>query len=458
MPSSASVIVAAWPTVFVSPVGPVTLDVGQSQTFTAAPTGGSGAINYQWYLDGSTPVGTDSSTYSFNESVGSYFITCKVTDSASNAVTSPASNAASVIVNSALAVPIVTSTFDLVDQGQTINLTSSPVTTGTSPYAYQWLEWAPNGTYATVGSNSASFSFVSSRTTTTGNWSFILQITDNAGAVVNSEAVSVTVNPAPTISASASSGGSISPSGSISINYGSSQTFTITANTGYYIVNVDVNGSSVGAVNSYTFDNVQNAYTISATFAPKPTPSPSPTATPTPTPSPSSTIAPTSAINTTPNPTAAPTSSDASASKATPSPTDPSNATPIPSEASTIVPTQTQPQSLQQNTIHGIAAAAAIVAIAGALFVIKKPRKPTVKKPDAKKELAQEEKVQAKEEAPLVEEKISAKKTAKARKNVKKTASSKRVPAKEIVAKKRVTKPGAKSKTSNKVKRDENFE
>jgi hypothetical protein len=106
---------------------------------------------------------------------------------------------------------------------------------------------------------------------------------------------SFTVNP--TISASAGAGGSISPTGIVSVNYGGSQSFTITANPSYYIVDVTVNGSSVGAVSSYTFTNVQAAYTISATFAPTPTPSPSPTPTPTPAPTP------------TPKPTATPTPS-----------------------------------------------------------------------------------------------------------------------------------------------------
>ena len=73
------------------------------------------------------------------------------------------------------------------------------------------------------------------------------------------------------ITASAGAGGSISPSESISVNYGGTQTFNITAKTGYYIVDVRVNGSSVGAVSSYTFNNIEAAYTISATFALAPT-------------------------------------------------------------------------------------------------------------------------------------------------------------------------------------------
>jgi hypothetical protein len=69
-----------------------------------------------------------------------------------------------------------------------------------------------------------------------------------------------------TITASAGSGGTISPSGIVSVAYGSSQTFTITPNTGYHIADVKVDGSSVGAVTSYTFTNVIANHTIEAQF------------------------------------------------------------------------------------------------------------------------------------------------------------------------------------------------
>ena len=69
------------------------------------------------------------------------------------------------------------------------------------------------------------------------------------------------------ITASAGPGGSISPSGFVSVNSGASQTFTIAANTGYQISTVTVDGSSLGAVSSYTFSDVTAAHTISATFA-----------------------------------------------------------------------------------------------------------------------------------------------------------------------------------------------
>ncbi len=70
-----------------------------------------------------------------------------------------------------------------------------------------------------------------------------------------------------TITSSAGSNGSISPSGSRSVNYGGSQAYTITAATGYHVASVLVDGTSVGAISSYTFSNVTANHTISASFA-----------------------------------------------------------------------------------------------------------------------------------------------------------------------------------------------
>jgi len=68
-----------------------------------------------------------------------------------------------------------------------------------------------------------------------------------------------------TISVQAGVGGSISPESS-EAEKGSSITFTITADTGYEISSVFVDGVDVGAVSSYTFENVSKAHTISASF------------------------------------------------------------------------------------------------------------------------------------------------------------------------------------------------
>src|SRR5581483_1246917 len=69
-----------------------------------------------------------------------------------------------------------------------------------------------------------------------------------------------------TITASAGSGGTISPSGAVNVNQGSSQTFTITPNSGFAVSSVTVDGTNVGTVSTYTFSNVQANHTISAAF------------------------------------------------------------------------------------------------------------------------------------------------------------------------------------------------
>ena len=75
-----------------------------------------------------------------------------------------------------------------------------------------------------------------------------------------------TVN-AYTITATAGENGSISPSGEFTVTAGEDQTFTITPDRGYHIQDVLVDGVSVGAVSSYTFEAVAENHTITATFA-----------------------------------------------------------------------------------------------------------------------------------------------------------------------------------------------
>ena len=69
-----------------------------------------------------------------------------------------------------------------------------------------------------------------------------------------------------TIEATAGAGGSISPSGNVSVREGGDQTFTITPDKGYAVSNVKIDGKSIGAVKSYTFENVSRAHTIEVIF------------------------------------------------------------------------------------------------------------------------------------------------------------------------------------------------
>jgi hypothetical protein len=68
------------------------------------------------------------------------------------------------------------------------------------------------------------------------------------------------------ITASSGEHGSVLPNGVISVNYGSSQSFSISPDTGYHILDILVDGSSVGAVSSYNFTNITSSHTIVASF------------------------------------------------------------------------------------------------------------------------------------------------------------------------------------------------
>ena len=69
-----------------------------------------------------------------------------------------------------------------------------------------------------------------------------------------------------TIKATVGVNGSISPSGDVSVREGRDQTFTITPDKGYAISNVKIDGKSIGAVKSYTFENVSRTHTIEVVF------------------------------------------------------------------------------------------------------------------------------------------------------------------------------------------------
>ena len=106
------------------------------------------------------------------------------------------STVATVKVNSALSAPSVSASPDTVDLGQSSTLASSAVTTGTSPYTYQWFSEAPgNSSYTPIsGATDVNYTLAPSTFTAAGNWSFMLQLTDITGATVNSTAATLSVN------------------------------------------------------------------------------------------------------------------------------------------------------------------------------------------------------------------------------------------------------------------------
>lgn len=101
-----------------------------------------------------------------------------------------------------------------------------------------------------------------------GTYCIKAQVQDNQGATSGwSGCHNITIAlKTYTITATAGVHGSISPSGSISVEQGSERTFSIYPDPNYQVLNVTVDGSSLGTVTSYTFNNLNRDHTISASF------------------------------------------------------------------------------------------------------------------------------------------------------------------------------------------------
>ena len=99
---------------------------------------------------------------------------------------------------------------------------------------------------------------------------------EGVATVKNYYTLQVEVDEVRVITATADEHGKIDPAaGTVTVPKGESKTFTITPDSGYHIKDVLVDGKSVGAVSTYTFENVVDNHTIHATFARKHTPTPS---------------------------------------------------------------------------------------------------------------------------------------------------------------------------------------
>ena len=123
-----------------------------------------------------------------------------------------------------------------------------------SNYRFDGWTSSNGGSFADASSASTTFTMPAADTTITAAWSYI-----GGGGGSSYDYY--------TITASAGTGGSISPSGSVSVREDTDKTFTITPDSGYHISDVLVDGKSVGAVTSYTFEDVQKKHTIEAVFA-----------------------------------------------------------------------------------------------------------------------------------------------------------------------------------------------
>ncbi len=176
---------------------------------------------------------------------------------------------------------VTTCTFSNVTANHTISASFTSSTAITSPTTYSITSSADAyGAISPAGSVSVNSGASQSYTITpSANYKVSTVLVDgvSVGAVTSYTFSSVAANHtiaasfAPvsstyTISASAGSGGSISPSGIVQVQNGASKVFTMKPNRKYSVAEVLVDGSSVGAVTSYTFSGVQANHSISATF------------------------------------------------------------------------------------------------------------------------------------------------------------------------------------------------
>ncbi len=207
--SSITDLVTIDPVLVAGPITPLgaAIDIGQSITLTANPSGGTVPYSYQWYSGTSpdcssdtAPLGT-SSTQVVSSSSSAYYC-YRVTDSSpGNPATSATSPTDLVTVNPVLAISPLTTTSPI-DSGQSTSITVS-WSGGTSPYTLTLFTSSSSSSCAgliQVGQNTAvtgtTASFTQSPTTTT---SYCASITDGASSpatIRTTSPSSVVVNPA----------------------------------------------------------------------------------------------------------------------------------------------------------------------------------------------------------------------------------------------------------------------
>jgi len=286
----------------ISPSGAVSVNYGASQTFTVTPNAGYTAI---LTVDGNAVTLTNNtyilSNVTATHTVAASFSLLTETISASAGTGGTISPSGTVTVNYGYdeTFTVTPSTGYSVNQvlvdGQAVSLTNgqytftnviAPHTIATSFTLHMESVTASAGSNGTITpSGSVSVNYGASQIfTLTPNTGYTASLTVDGSAVTLTNdtytlsnvtaAHTVVANFALpiTIIANAGNGGMISPSGAVSINSGASQAFAVTANSGYNISWVLVDGSAVSLTNgSYSFTNVTTAHTITALFSPQST-------------------------------------------------------------------------------------------------------------------------------------------------------------------------------------------
>jgi peptide/nickel transport system permease protein len=161
---------------FLASISPssVTLDVGQSQTFTSTVSGGKSPYTYQWFLNNAAVPGATNASWTFTPSwplgTFSYSLFLLVNSGKGVMATSILSNEVIVTLKGLLSVSI-SPTLAALNSGKSQSFTSN-VSGGQGSYTYQWYL---NGA-AVPGATKASWTFTPS---SAGSYSVYLRVTDN---------------------------------------------------------------------------------------------------------------------------------------------------------------------------------------------------------------------------------------------------------------------------------------
>ncbi len=166
--------------------------VGQSVTFSATASGGTGPYTYQWQKNGTNILGATSASYTIPSlslvDGGNYQLL--VTDAVSSTTTS---GVAILVVNPYISLAVTAPQNSSKITGESVTF-SAVASGGTSPYTYQWQK---NGVNIS-GATSSSYTIPSLVLSDAGNYRLV--VTDTASATVTSAvAVLAVTNPSLTI-------------------------------------------------------------------------------------------------------------------------------------------------------------------------------------------------------------------------------------------------------------------
>ncbi|MDD5693376.1 MAG: ATP-binding protein [Patescibacteria group bacterium] len=285
----------------VSPAGPVTLDYGSNQTFDITPSLNNHIADVQVGLEGDPLISVGPvSSYIFSNVLANSVIevtfaldTRTISASAGSGgsispngevtvnygddqpfAISPSSgyHTVDVLVDSLSQGSVDSYTFTDVQTDHTISATfaidtftltpSAGVNGSISPQVAQTVDYGSAKTFTFTPNTGYHIDDVLIDGVSQGNLTSYTFSDIQANHIIS---VSFAINTY-SLSANAGSGGTINPSGTKVVNYNASQTYAISANPGYKINKVEVDGISVGTISSHTFTNINADHTISATF------------------------------------------------------------------------------------------------------------------------------------------------------------------------------------------------